>query len=310
LLLLPTAIPITPLLLLLPTAIPVTSLLLLLSTAIPVTPLMLLLSTAILVTSAPRRPSSSFFRSIRAFSWRSDMAISGDSGEGPSAPLHPDAIAGTLSSGGPLPPPVPSGDLRGPAAPFVFLSNKPLDASPEPPVNVKSSLSSRVVSTVEEFVKEAVALNLEEMPIEEGLDDGFGIYEIVAEEDPLDENDGEIEDAAEAYASEELFSFCRRYPPYSGPKAARETYADLKQLSAIPGHIYTRPELQILLGQRRFSKMPWLVPMLELLPPTSIGHLKEWGLSTVFMLARNYYKLVHVWESVTAMVELWHPQTN
>ncbi|MQM04011.1 hypothetical protein Taro_036801 [Colocasia esculenta] len=95
-------------------------------------------------------------------------------------------------------------------------------------------------------------------------------------------------------------AFAEDIPPYSGPKAARETYSDLKQLSAIPGHIYTRPELQ----------MPWLVPMLELLPPTSIGHLKEWGLSTVFVLAKNYNKLVHVWESVTAMVELWHPQTN
>ncbi|MQM22478.1 hypothetical protein Taro_055530 [Colocasia esculenta] len=105
-------------------------------------------------------------------------------------------------------------------------------------------------------------------------------------------------------------AFAEDIPPYSGPKAARETHADLKQLSAIPGHIYTRPELQILPGQRRFSKMPWLVPMLELLPPTSIGHLKEWGLSTVFVLAKNYNKLMHVWESVTAMVELWHPQTN
>ncbi|MQL68240.1 hypothetical protein Taro_000522 [Colocasia esculenta] len=105
-------------------------------------------------------------------------------------------------------------------------------------------------------------------------------------------------------------AFAEDIPPYSGPKAARETHADLKQLSAIPGHIYTRPELQILPSQRRFSKMPWLVPMLELLLPSSIGHLKEWGLSTVFVLAKNYNKLVHVWESVMAMAELWHPQTN
>ncbi|MQM22171.1 hypothetical protein Taro_055219 [Colocasia esculenta] len=104
--------------------------------------------------------------------------------------------------------------------------------------------------------------------------------------------------------------FAEDIPAYSGPKAARETHADLKQLSAIPGHINTRPDLQILPGQRRFSKMPWLVPMLELLPPASISHLKEWGLSTIFVLAKNYNKLVHVWESVTAMVELWHPQTN
>ncbi|MQM02386.1 hypothetical protein Taro_035150 [Colocasia esculenta] len=105
-------------------------------------------------------------------------------------------------------------------------------------------------------------------------------------------------------------AFAEDIPAYSGPKAAREAHADLKQLSAIPRHIYARPELQILPSQRRFSKMPWLVPMLELLPPTSISHLKEWGLSTIFVLAKNYNKLVHVWESVTAMVELWHPQTN
>ncbi|MQM06464.1 hypothetical protein Taro_039290 [Colocasia esculenta] len=89
-------------------------------------------------------------------------------------------------------------------------------------------------------------------------------------------------------------AFAEDIPPYSGPKAARDSYADLKQLSAIPGHIYTRLELQILRGQRRFSKVPWLVPMLELLPPSSIGHLKEWGLSIVFVLSKNYNKLVHV----------------
>ncbi|MQM21907.1 hypothetical protein Taro_054954 [Colocasia esculenta] len=105
-------------------------------------------------------------------------------------------------------------------------------------------------------------------------------------------------------------AFAEDIPPYSSPKAAGESYADLKQLSAIPGHIYTRPGLKILPGHRRFSKVPWLVPMLELLPPSSIGHLKEWGLSTVFVLAKNYNKIVHVWESVTAMAELWHPQTN
>ncbi|MQL70713.1 hypothetical protein Taro_003035 [Colocasia esculenta] len=99
-------------------------------------------------------------------------------------------------------------------------------------------------------------------------------------------------------------AFAEDIHAYSGPKAARKTYADLKQLSAIPGHIYMRPELQILPDQRRFSKMPWLVPILELLPPTSIGHLTEWGLSTVFVLAKIYNKLVHVWESVIAMVEL------
>ncbi|MQL89700.1 hypothetical protein Taro_022278 [Colocasia esculenta] len=107
-----------------------------------------------------------------------------------------------------------------------------------------------------------------------------------------------------------LSAFQEDIPPYSGPKAARDSYADLRQFSAIQGHIYTRPELQILPGQRRLSKVPWLVPMLELLLPMSIGHLKEWGLSTVFVLAKNYNKMVHVWESVTAIAELWHLQTK
>ncbi|MQL91805.1 hypothetical protein Taro_024420 [Colocasia esculenta] len=105
-------------------------------------------------------------------------------------------------------------------------------------------------------------------------------------------------------------AFAEDIPPYSCPKAARDSYADLKQLSAISGHIYTCPELYILPGQRLFSKVLWLVPMLELLPHASISHLKEWGLSTVFVLAKNYNKMVHVWESITAMAELWHPQIN
>ncbi|MQM00112.1 hypothetical protein Taro_032848, partial [Colocasia esculenta] len=50
---------------------------------------------------------------------------------------------------------------------------------------------------VEEFVQEAVILNIEAQHEEEGLDDGFGVYEILAEEDPMNEEDGKIEDVAE-----------------------------------------------------------------------------------------------------------------
>ncbi|MQM01453.1 hypothetical protein Taro_034208 [Colocasia esculenta] len=49
-------------------------------------------------------------------------------------------------------------------------------------------------------------------------------------------------------------AFAEEIPPYSGPKAARETHADLKQLSAIPGHIYTRLELQVTMKCKRKSK--------------------------------------------------------
>ncbi|MQL68675.1 hypothetical protein Taro_000950 [Colocasia esculenta] len=156
------------------------------------------------------------------------MVILGDLGEGPSVPLHPESAAGTLSLGCPPLPLDPSKGFCGPAAPIPFHSNKSLDPFPEPSVNIKPTLDSRVGSSespfpsrkkkgsgiprrylldlvqrcgtllaIEEFVQEAVTLNIEAQHEEKGLDDGFGVYEILAEDDPLDEDDCEIEDAAE-----------------------------------------------------------------------------------------------------------------
>ncbi|MQM22410.1 hypothetical protein Taro_055462 [Colocasia esculenta] len=33
-------------------------------------------------------------------------------------------------------------------------------------------------------------------------------------------------------------------------------------------------------------------------------------ITTVLTLAKNYHKVVHVWDSLTALVDLWHPQTH
>ncbi|MQM20202.1 hypothetical protein Taro_053218 [Colocasia esculenta] len=148
------------------------------------------------------------------------MVTLGNPDEGPFVPLHPNSSMGTLSMGG-LPPPLdPSEGLRGPAAPVSFPSNKPLDTSPEPFVNINPDLGLRVESSksssplrkskgggiprrylmdlvqrcgallaIEEFVQEAVILNIEAQYEEEGLDDGFEVYETLAEEDPVDEED-------------------------------------------------------------------------------------------------------------------------
>ncbi|MQL68829.1 hypothetical protein Taro_001117 [Colocasia esculenta] len=149
------------------------------------------------------------------------MVTLGDLGEGPSVPLHPVLATDTLSSSGPPLPPIPSEDPRSPAAPFPVHSNKTPDTPLESSVNIRFGLGSGIESSkssspsrkkkgsgiprrylldlvqrcgallaVKEFLQKTVVLNLEEIPIEEGLDDGFGIYEIVAEEDPSDENDG------------------------------------------------------------------------------------------------------------------------
>ncbi|MQL97007.1 hypothetical protein Taro_029690 [Colocasia esculenta] len=154
--------------------------------------------------------------------------------------------------------------------------------------------------------------------------------------------------------------------PYVGPKAARVSYAELQRLSFVPEHICARPELQILPGHRRFSKVPWNNPQettelfsfgrpkeeklkshhhlqREATAPTvnvvnrrplhrqresggvreyprdpATGrkrtvythHLREWGLTTVLTLVKQYHKIVHVWDSITALAELWHPQTH
>ncbi|MQL70622.1 hypothetical protein Taro_002914 [Colocasia esculenta] len=138
-------------------------------------------------------------------------------GEGPFVPLHPNSTAGTLSSGGLPPPPDPSEDPCGYAVPFPFPSNKPQDSPPECPVGFDSSLGSRVGSRKSPSPSrknkgsgiprrylidlEVVLLNIEAQHEEGRLDDGFGIYEILNDEDPVDEEDGEIEDATKMYAS-------------------------------------------------------------------------------------------------------------
>ncbi|MQM07705.1 hypothetical protein Taro_040546 [Colocasia esculenta] len=160
------------------------------------------------------------------------MVTQDDLGEGPSVLQHTHSSAGTLSSGGLPFPPDPLEDPCGPAALVPFPSNKPLDTPPEPPININPRLGSRVESSmspspsrkskgsgiprkylidlvqrcgallaIEEFAQEAVILNIEALHEEEGLDDGFGVYEIITEEDPVNEEDGEIEDTAEMYAS-------------------------------------------------------------------------------------------------------------
>ncbi|MQM21074.1 hypothetical protein Taro_054106 [Colocasia esculenta] len=98
--------------------------------------------------------------------------------------------------------------------------------------------------------------------------------------------------------------------PYAGLKAARESHAELQRLSLVPGHICSRPDLQILLGHRRFSKVPWLIPMIEILPLSSTRHLRAWGFSSVLVLSKQYHKIVHMWDSITTLAELWHPQTH
>ncbi|MQM11072.1 hypothetical protein Taro_043974 [Colocasia esculenta] len=121
------------------------------------------------------------------------MVTLGILGEGPSVPLHPDSVAGTLSLGGlPLPPDPSVGSSK---------SSSPSRKSKSSgiPRRYLVDLVQRysALLAIKEFIQEAVILNIEAQHEEEGLDDGFGVYEILAEEDPVDEEDGEIEDAAE-----------------------------------------------------------------------------------------------------------------
>ncbi|MQM02228.1 hypothetical protein Taro_034992 [Colocasia esculenta] len=98
--------------------------------------------------------------------------------------------------------------------------------------------------------------------------------------------------------------------PNGGPKAARAAHVELQCLSSVPGHISSRHDVQILPGGRRYSKIPWLEPMIKELPVASTNLLRECKLTTVLVLSKNYHKMVHVWDSIIALAELWHPQTH
>ncbi|MQM05276.1 hypothetical protein Taro_038086 [Colocasia esculenta] len=50
--------------------------------------------------------------------------------------------------------------------------------------------------------------------------------------------------------------------------------------------------------------------MIKALPLASINLLRAWNLTTVLVLAKNYHMIVHIWDSLMALVELWHPQTH
>ncbi|MQL99288.1 hypothetical protein Taro_032010 [Colocasia esculenta] len=98
--------------------------------------------------------------------------------------------------------------------------------------------------------------------------------------------------------------------PYGGLWLAKTAYEELLCLTFIPGHISTKHDGQILLGSCRYSKINWLEPKIKALPQASINLLREWNLTTVLVLAKNYHKIVHIWDSLIALVELWHPQTH
>ncbi|MQM19480.1 hypothetical protein Taro_052487 [Colocasia esculenta] len=98
---------------------------------------------------------------------------------------------------------------------------------------------------------------------------------------------------------------------YEGPKRARAAFEALMRITDVPNHLSRSEEVRELFpGSRRYSKLTWIAPMIKSLPMYVIRFLREWGLGGVLIAAHNYHKISFDWHSITALIELWHPQTH
>ncbi|MQM10632.1 hypothetical protein Taro_043527 [Colocasia esculenta] len=141
-------------------------------------------------------------------------------GKGPSVLLYDGTPSGTLISSDPLLPPDPPEVRCDCTTSLSFPFNKPLDPTPECSIGSNPSIGSRVESSkspssswkskgstirlrylvnmaqrcgtllaIEVFVQEVVILNIEVQHEEKWLDDGFRVYEMMNDEDPVNEDD-------------------------------------------------------------------------------------------------------------------------
>jgi len=69
-------------------------------------------------------------------------------------------------------------------------------------------------------------------------------------------------------------------------------------------------ELPRLPGHHRFGKPTWVTPLLTKVRFTARSYLHQWGLTCLLVFAKHYKEMFIHWEAVSALIEIWHPQTH
>src|SRR5262249_55295792 len=63
-------------------------------------------------------------------------------------------------------------------------------------------------------------------------------------------------------------------------------------------------------GSHRFGKPAWLSPLLTKAEFRARSHIRQWGLTQLWIFAKHYREMFIHWEAIGALIEIWHPQTH
>ena len=69
-------------------------------------------------------------------------------------------------------------------------------------------------------------------------------------------------------------------------------------------------EVPAFLGIRMFIEPYWLPTLIYKAKIESREHLRSWGLGRLLVVGNHIRKVQFHWESLGALIELWHPQTQ
>src|SRR5262249_38406701 len=69
-------------------------------------------------------------------------------------------------------------------------------------------------------------------------------------------------------------------------------------------------ELLRLPGPHRFRKPAWVTPLLAKVGFTTRSYLRKRGLTQLLVFAKHHKEMFIHWEAISALIEIWHPQTH
>src|SRR5262249_23043587 len=74
--------------------------------------------------------------------------------------------------------------------------------------------------------------------------------------------------------------------------------------------LYSKQDLPGLPGNHQFGKPSWVTPILVKTKFLASGYFRQWGLTSLLVFANHYKETFIHWEAISALIEIWHPQTH